>query len=141
MRIREREGICSASSHPPDKKATHYSALGEANAWITITEKVPVMFLTNVCAHLSLRVGHQLSSGPLQVGEGISKHLRTSDGAHGCGCGHLAGQWVQLLRGKKKFHVKQQRYYLFLFALQDNQSCSFSVSPVHWAERPVWSII
>lgn len=54
----------------------------------------------DISAHLSLRVGHQLSGGPLQVGQGVSKHLRTSDGAHGCGCGHLAGQRVQLLRDK-----------------------------------------
>lgn len=69
----------------------------------------------DISAHLSLCVGHQLTGGPLQVGQGVSKHLRTSDGAHGCGCGHLAGQRVQLLRDKENSTSNNIMIYLLIF--------------------------
>lgn len=53
--------------------------------------------------HLSLCICDQLSRCSLQAWKGVSKHLRASDGSHGCGRCHLAGQWIQLLRAKKSF--------------------------------------
>lgn len=45
-------------------------------------------------------VGDQLSRGPLQVRQGVPKHLRAGDGAHGRRRRHLAGQWIELVRAE-----------------------------------------
>lgn len=53
--------------------------------------------------HLSLCVGDQLSSGSLQVWQGVAKHLRTGDGPHGSRCCYrcLAGKRIELMEKEK----------------------------------------
>lgn len=102
----------------------------------------------NTAPYLSLCIGDQLSCGSLQVRQGVPKHLRPSDGSHGCCCCYLAGQWIQLLGAEKSLinlptfrSIKQKPHTLRLIAMARPDQANRSLVCAVQCKREVLFII